>query len=111
MDIEHVSLKHYAEKILRLTKRMLQQAIDKDWEQLASLEVDRSSALKYLFDHPEIEKCLPKLSDILYEVLEVDRKCIQVTEKERFVLLQNLHHQSNQDKAVNLYRNNSVGQI
>jgi len=109
MDIEHISLKHYAEKILRLSKRMLQQAIDKEWEGLAKLEADRGSALKHLFDHPDIEQCLPMLSDILYEVLEVDRACIQVTEKERFVLLQNMHHQTRQDRAVNLYRTNSTG--
>ena len=109
MDIEHISLRHYPKKILRLSKRMLQNAMDKDWERLASLELDRGSALKHLFDHPDIEQSLPMLSDILYEVLEVDRECIQVTEKERFILLKNLHHQSKQDRAVTLYRNNSMG--
>ena len=109
MDIEHLSLKQYAEKILRLSKHMLQQAIDKDWDRLARLEVDRGNALKHLFDHPEVEQCLPMLSDILYEVLEVDRECIQITEKERFTMLQSLHHKSKQDRAVNLYRNNSIG--
>ncbi|VAX00686.1 hypothetical protein MNBD_GAMMA21-252 [hydrothermal vent metagenome] len=109
MDVKYISLQHTAEKILRLSKRMLQQAIDKDWDRLARLEVDRGSALKHLFSHPDIEQSLPILSDILFEVLEVDRKCIQITEKERFALLQNLHHKSAQDRAVKLYRENSTG--
>ncbi len=109
MDIEYISLKQYAKKILRLSKSMLQHAIDKDWERLSRLEIDRGHTLKHLFDHPDVERCLPMLSDILFEVLEVDRECIQITEKERFALLQNLHHQSKQDRAVSLYRNNSLG--
>ncbi len=109
MDIKYISLRRSAEKILRLSRSMLQQAIDRQWDQLACLEVDRGRALNHLFDHPDIKQCLPMLSDILYEVLEVDRECIQITEKERFTLLQNLHHQSTQDRAVNLYRNNAPG--
>ena len=109
MDIKYISLRHSAEKVLRLSQSMLLQAIDKEWEQLARLEVDRAAALRHIFDHPDIKHCLPSLSDILYKVLEVDRECIQITEKERFSLLQNLHHQSKQDRAVNLYRNNSPG--
>ncbi len=109
MDVQYIALQHTAEKILRLSKCMLQQAIDKDWDRLAQLEIDRGSALKHLFNHPGIEQSLPLLADILFEVLEVDRECIQITEKERFALLQNLHHKSTQDQAVNLYRENSTG--
>jgi len=107
MDIEYISLRQCAEKILRLSKRMLQQAIDKQWDELSILEIDRGSALKYMFAHPDIEQNLPLLADILFEVLDIDKECIMITEKERFTLLQNLHYQNTNDRALNLYRTNS----
>lgn len=104
MDIEYLSLAHCADNILRLTKLMLTQAQTQGWDTLATLEADRSEAMTALFEHPDIEASLPILSSTLYEVLELDKETIRLTEKERLTVLNSLHHQSKGDYALSVYR-------
>jgi len=109
MEIEYLSLKHGSENILRLTKRMLEQAQNNAWDGMCKIERDRGVALNALFDHPDIELYLPHLATVLHEVLELDRECIQLTESARFALLKNLHHQSKSDYVSSIYLTNSLG--
>ncbi|MGD8926762.1 MAG: flagellar protein FliT [Thioalkalispiraceae bacterium] len=105
--MQYLSLQQCADKILRLTERMLQHARANDWELMASLELERGRALEHLFRHPEIQHSMQIISDTLFEVMELDKTCIQLTEQARQVMLEQLNQQSQGKRALNTYLENA----
>ncbi|MGD8783286.1 MAG: flagellar protein FliT [Thioalkalispiraceae bacterium] len=105
--MQYLSLQQCADKILRLTQRMLQYARSSEWELMGSLELERGKALEHLFRHPDIKQSMQIISKTLYEVMELDKTCMELTEQARQVMLKQLNHQSQGERALNVYRENA----
>lgn len=105
--MQYLSLQQCADKILRLTERMLQYARDNDWELMSTLELERGRAMEHLFHHPEITTSIKIISDTLFEVMQLDKTCIGLTEQARQTMLEQLNSQSQGKRALNVYLENA----
>jgi flagellar biosynthesis component FlhA len=74
---------------------------------MGSLELERGKALEHLFRHPDIKQSMQIISKTLYEVMELDKTCMELTEQARQVMLKQLNHQSQGERALNVYRENA----
>jgi hypothetical protein len=105
--MQYLSLQQCADKILRLTERMLQYARNDDWELMSSLELERGKAMEHLFRHPDIKSSMRIISDTLFEVMELDKTCINLTEQARQTMLEQLNRQAQGERALNVYLENT----
>jgi len=105
--MEYLSLQQCADKILRLTQRMLQYAQSEDWLLMSALELERGKAMEHLFRHPDIKYSIQIISHTLVEVMELDKTCIGLTEQARQSMLEQLDRQSQGERALSLYLENA----
>lgn len=105
--MQYLSLQQGAQKVLRLTERMLDEARAGNWQALGEIENERSRSLNSLFQHPQIIESLVSIADILYQVMSLDRQCMQLGEHERHILLNQMDKQTRGKKAMNSYLKNS----
>lgn len=107
--MQYLSLQQGAQKVLRLSERMLAHAEQGDWDLLSGLESERSRSLESLFSHPQINDNLGEIADTLYEVISIDKQCIRLGEQARKTMLSQLNRQSQGGRALNSYRQNADG--
>ena len=105
--MQYLSLQQCADKILRLTQRMLQHAQSEEWDLMSSLELERGKALEHLFRHPDINNSIEIISNTLFEVMELDKTCIGLTEQARKMMVEELDRQSQGKRALHLYLQNT----
>jgi len=105
--MQYLSLQQCADKILRLTQRMLQYAQSEDWELMSSLELERAKALQHLFRHPDIKVSMQIISSTLFEVMELDKTCLTLAQQARQSVLEQLDRQSQGKRALNQYLENA----
>ncbi len=101
--MQYLSLQQGAQKVLRLSQHMLAHAQAGNWELMSNLELERTRSLESLFRHPQITDSLPEIANILYEVMEIDRLCLDLGEHARQSILKNLNKQSQGSRATNSY--------
>lgn len=101
--MEFMSLEQGAQKVLRLTQLMLESAEQGDWDLLRKLETERSRSLDSLFQHPEMPEALPTIASALQQVIDLDRRSIELGEAARNDMARELHHQHQGQLAVNSY--------
>lgn len=90
-NIKYILPKHYAEVILRLSKKIAELAQQHEWQAARELEAKRQQTMQELFAHPEIDTALPAMTSILHEVMRLDAEVIIKGELE----LQNMATQIN----------------
>jgi len=105
--MEYLSLQQCTDKILRLTQRMLEHAQSEDWTLMTALELERGKALEHLFQHPEIKNSMQVISSTLFEVMELDKTCINLAEQAKQSMLEQLNSQSQGERALSLYLENT----
>ena len=105
--MQYLSVQQGAQKVLRLSQRMLQHAEQGNWELLSGLENERSRSLDSLFHHPEIKQSLTEIADTLFEVIAIDKQCLLLGDEVRKSMLQQLNHQSQGNRALNSYLENT----
>ena len=105
--MQYLSLQQGAQKVLRLSERMLVYAEQGDWDLLSGLEIERSRSLTSLFNHPQISQSLSEIANTLYEVISIDKQCLRLGEEARKLMLVQLNHQSQGNRALNSYLQNA----
>lgn len=105
--MEYLSLQQCADKILRLTQRMLERAQSQEWELMSVLELERGKAMEHLFRHPEIKSSMQVISSTLFDVMELDKSCIELAEQAKQSMLEQLNSQSQGKHALSLYLENT----
>lgn len=105
--MQYLSLQQGAQKVLRLSQRMLQHAEQGNWELLGSLESERSRSLDSLFHHPDIKQNLGEIADTLFDVIAIDKQCLHLGDEARQAMLMQLNHQSQGSRALNSYKENT----
>lgn len=101
--MEFLSLQQGADKVLRLSQRMLETAEQDEWELLGQLEQERSRSLESLFLHPDMPSALPTIASALQQVVELDRRCIALSERARNAMAAELNIQTQGQRAVLSY--------
>ena len=92
--MEFLSLQQGADKVLRLSQRMLDTAERREWELLGQLEQERSQSLESLFLHPDMPTALPTIASTLQQVIELDRRCLELGQLARHAMATALNHQA-----------------
>jgi heme oxygenase len=105
--MKFLSIEHTANKILRLTRKMRQQAEADAWQEFADLEAERQRSLEYLFQHPEIADALPALADTLRQVVSLDQESMALGEAAKRLLAEKLDMALPVPGAINAYKNTS----
>jgi hypothetical protein len=105
--MQYLSLAQGAQKVLRLSQQMLAHAEQGNWELVSGLESERSRSLDSLFSHPDIKRSLSEIADILFEVISLDKQCMQLGESARNNMVKQLQKQSHGGHAVNSYLKNT----
>ena len=105
--MQYLSLQQGAQKVLRLSERMLAQAEQGNWDLMGSLETERSRSLESLFNHPQINQSLNDIADTLFEVISIDKQCLRLGEEARRLMLSQLNRQSQGGRALNSYLKNT----
>ena len=105
--MQYISLQQCADKILRMTRRMLEYAEAGEWTLMGQLEQERGKSMQHLFRHPQIQDSLQTISDTLFEVMQLDRSCIELTEQARQAMLESLNQQTQGSKALKVYTQHS----
>lgn len=101
--MEFLSLQQGADKVLRLSQRMLATAEQGEWELLGLLEQERSRSLESLFQHPQMPTALPTIASALQHVVDLDRRCIELGQQARDAMAAELNHQAQGQHAVRSY--------
>lgn len=101
--MEYISLQQGAEKVLRLSRRMLETAEIGDWTLLGQLEQERSRSLDSLFQHPSMPEQMYTISEALRQVMEFDRQCIAMGEQAKAEYATELRLQAQGEQAVRSY--------
>lgn len=104
--MQYLSLEQCALKVLRLTKNMLLLASQGDWQNVSILESERQASIESLFHHPSLPGAITEIAAILQQVLELDRKSLQLGSQARKGLVQALDHQSQGNRALQAYTSN-----
>ena len=102
--MEFMSLQQGAQKILRLSQRMLECAEQGEWDQLGRIEAERSRSLESLFRHPQMPQLLPSIAVTLQEVIALDRRCMDLGAQAREELIRLLNQDSQGARALQTYR-------
>ena len=105
--MQYLSLQQGAQKVLRLSQRMLDHAEQGNWEMLGSLEAERSRSLDSLFQHPEIKQSLSDIAETLFDVIAIDKQCLLLGDEARQAMLLQLNNQSQGSRALNSYMENA----
>ena len=105
--MQYLSLQQGAQKVLRLSERMLAHAEQGNWDLLSSLENERSRSLDSLFNHPHINQSLGEIADTLFEVINIDKQCLRLGDEARKIMLSQLNRQSQGGRALNSYLENA----
>jgi len=92
--MEFLSLQQGADKVLRLSQRMLNTAELGQWELLGQLEQERSVSLESLFQHPEMPAALPTIANTLQQIIELDRRCLALGQEARHAIAAALDQQA-----------------
>lgn len=95
--------KHYAEVILRLSKKIAELAHEREWQAARNLEVKRHQTMLELFSHPDIDEALPTMTSILHEVMQLDADVIIKGELELQDMASKLNGLGTGKRAVNAY--------
>jgi len=98
--------KHYAEVVLRLSKKIAELAHRHEWQSARKLELERHTAMQELFSHPDINEALPSMSSILHEVMQLDAEVIIKGETELQQMASQLSDLGKGKRAVNAYLKN-----
>jgi hypothetical protein len=101
--MEYLSLQQGADKVLRLTRLMLDSAEQGDWALLRKLEQERSRSLDSLFQHPQMPSAMPTIGSILQQVVDLDRRAITLGKQARDAMAAELHQQAQGQRAVLTY--------
>ena len=101
--MEFLSLQQGADKVLRLSQRMLETAGQGEWEMLGQLEQERSRSLESLFQHPQMPDALPTIANTLLQVVDLDRQCIALGQQARDAMAAELNLQAQGERAVRSY--------
>jgi len=105
--MQYLSLQQGAQKVLRLSERMLAQAEQGNWDQLSGLENERSRSLESLFSHPAISENLSEIAGTLFEVISIDKECLRLGAEARKDMLLQLNRQSQGGRALKSYMQNA----
>lgn len=92
--MEFMSLQQGADKVLRLSQRMLNTAEAGEWEVLGQLEQERSQSLDSLFLHPDMPMALPTIAATLQQIMELDRRCLELGKQARDAMAAALNRQA-----------------
>ena len=101
--MEFLSLQQGADKVFRLSQRMLETAEQGAWELLGQLEQERSRSLDSLFQHPQMPAALPTIAAVLQQVVDLDRRCIELGQQARDAMAAELNIQAQGERAVRSY--------
>ena len=102
-NVKYILPKHYAEVILRLSKKIAELAHQHEWQSARKLEAKRHVVMQELFSHPDINEALPTMTSILYEVMQLDAEVIIKGELELQGMASQLHDLGKGKRAVNAY--------
>lgn len=105
--MQHLSLEQGANKVLRLTQRMLALAQENDWQAVAGLEQERQRSIDSLFRHPQLLQRMPTLVDILQQIVTLDKQCMALGEAARRQLADELNRRSDVGSALRIYQQHS----
>ena len=101
--MEFLSLQQGADKVLRLSQRMLETAEQGEWELLGQLEQERSRSLDSLFQHPQMPTAIAMVATALQQVVELDRRCLELGQQARDSMAAELNQQARGTQAVRSY--------
>jgi len=102
-NIRYLLPRHYAEVVLRLSKKIAELAQRHEWQSARQLEKERHTAMQELFSHPDINEALPSMSSILHEVMQLDAEVIVKGETELQQMSGQLSDLGKGKRAVNAY--------
>lgn len=105
-NVRYLMPKHYAEVVLRLSKKIAELAHSHEWQSARQLEAERHTAMQELFSHPDINEALPFMSSILHEVMLLDAEVIIKGETELQQMASQLSDLGKGKRAVNAYLKN-----
>lgn len=102
-NVRYLLPKHYAEVVLRLSKKIAELALRHEWQSARKLEAERHTAMQELFSHPDINEALPSMTSILHEVMRLDAEVILKGESELQQMATQLNELGKGKRAVNAY--------
>lgn len=102
-NVRYLIPKHYADVVLRLSKKIAELAHKQEWQSARKLEAERHAAMQELFSHPDINDALPSMTSILYEVMQLDAEVIIKGESELEEMSIQLSELGKGKRAVNAY--------
>jgi len=102
-NIKYILPQHYAEVVLRLSKKIAELAKQHEWQAAQELEVKRHKTMQELFSHPEIDTALPEMASILQEVMQLDAEVIIKGELELQDMASQINGLGKGKRAVNAY--------
>ena len=102
-NVRYLIPKHYADVVLRLSKKIAELAQKQEWQSARKLEIERHAAMQELFSHPDINDALPSMTSILYEVMQLDAEVIIKGESELEEMSIQLSELGKGKRAVNAY--------
>ena len=105
--MHYTSTIQFASKIRRLSQRMLLRAKQRNWQAVSEIESERQLTITALFSHPQIDEKLSDISEVLRDVMEIDRQCILLGEQEQASSSQEISYLQNNKRAVFAYLDNS----
>ena len=105
--MHYTSTIQFASKIRRLSQRMLLRAKQRNWQAVSEIESERQLTITALFSHPQIDEKLSDISEVLRDVMEIDRQCILFGEQEQASSSQEISYLQNNKRAVFAYLDNS----
>lgn len=105
--MHYTSTNQVANKIRRLSQRMLLRAKQNNWDEVSEIETERQVTITALFTHPQIKEKLSEISEILRDVIEIDRQCILLGEQELVQTTREITDLRSNKRAVFAYLENS----
>ena len=98
---------YFAEKVLRLSQRMLDCAKQQKWVDFTHLESERQNVIEALFSHPAMPHALHDVAELLQEVMLLVRASIELGEQAQSMAGQELSDISQGRRAIHAYITNS----
>lgn len=105
--MEYTSTNQFVCKIRRLSQRMLLRAKQRNWQAVSEIESERQLTITALFSHPQIDDELYEISEILRDIMEIDRQCILLGEEEQASNAREISYLHSNKRAVFAYLDNS----
>ncbi|MDH5395108.1 MAG: flagellar protein FliT [Gammaproteobacteria bacterium] len=102
-NVRYLLPKHYADVVLRLSKKIAELAHRHEWQSARKLEAERHIAMQELFSHPDINEALPSMTEILQEVMQLDAEVIVKGETELQQMAVQINGIGKGKRAVNAY--------